>query len=77
MRKLDWFLAAIVAGFLVAVAVIETTSVSVGAVNIVMTRAGGAGEVAMRRLVSRLPHPPILCLDRQQNRSDLPAPRIS
>jgi len=65
MRKLDWFLAAIVAGFLVAVAVIETTSVSMGAVSFGMAHAGSAGEVAMRRLVSRLPHAPVLSVDPQ------------
>jgi hypothetical protein len=63
MRKLDWFLAAIVAGFLLAVVVIETTSVSVGAVSYGMAHAGGVGEVAMRRLVSRLPHPTIVSFD--------------
>ena len=63
MRKLDWFLAAIVASFLLAVVVIETTSVSVGAVNFGMAHAGSAGEVAMRRLVSRLPHPSIDSFD--------------
>lgn len=65
MRRLDWFLAAVVAGFLIAVAVIETTSVSIGAVNFGMTHAGSVSEVAMRRLVSRLPHPPILTADPQ------------
>jgi hypothetical protein len=63
MRKLDWFLAAIVASFLLAVVVIETTSVSVGAVSYGMAHAGGVGEVAMRRLVSRLPHPDITSFD--------------
>jgi hypothetical protein len=65
MRRLDWFLAAIVASFLLAVVVIETTSVSVGAVNFGMAHAGGVGEVAMRRLVSRLPHPHVLSVDPQ------------
>ncbi len=63
MRKLDWFLAAIVAGFLLAVAVIETTSVSAGAVTFGAVQPGGVGEVSMRRLVSRLPHPDILSID--------------
>ena len=63
MRKLDWFLAAIVAGFLVAAAVIETTSFSVGAVSVGIAHAGGVEEVAMRRLVSRLPHPAIVSFD--------------
>ena len=63
MRKLDWFLAAIVASFLLAVVVIETTSVSVGAVSFGMAHASGVGEVAMRRLVSRLPHPDIASFD--------------
>ena len=65
MRRLDWFLAAVVAGFLLAVGVIETTSASIGAVNFGMSHAGAVGEVAMRRLVSRLPHPPILSADPQ------------
>ncbi|MEJ0064957.1 MAG: hypothetical protein WDM85_05620 [Caulobacteraceae bacterium] len=63
MRKLDWFLAAIVASFLLAVVVIETTSVSVGAVGYGMAHADGVGEVAMRRLVSHLPHPTIVSFD--------------
>jgi hypothetical protein len=63
MRRLDWFLAAIVASFLVAVAVIETTSLAVGVVGLGWGQAAGAGEVAMRRLVSHLPRPPILAVD--------------
>ena len=65
MRKLDWFLAAIVATFLLGVAAVETTNVAVGAVGFGMSRAGGAGEVAMRRLVSHLPRTPILRIDPQ------------
>jgi len=60
VRKLDWFLAAIVATFLVAVAVIETANVTLSVVDIGMSHAGGASEVVMRRLVSRLPTPPLL-----------------
>ncbi|HLY81312.1 MAG TPA: hypothetical protein VKQ70_18180 [Caulobacteraceae bacterium] len=63
MRRLDWFLAAIVASFLLAVAVIETTSVSVSAASYGMAHASGVGEVAMRRLVSHLPHPTVLSFD--------------
>ena len=65
MRRLDWFLAGVVAAFLVTVAVIETANVSFGAVGFGMAHAGGAGEVAMRRLVSHLPRPPILGVDPQ------------
>jgi len=65
MRKLDWFLAAVVAGFLLAVVVIETTSVSVGALNFGMAHAGSVGEVAMRRLASHLPRPPVMSVDPQ------------
>jgi hypothetical protein len=65
MRKMDWFLAAIVATFLVAVAAIETTNLAIGAVGFGVAHAGGAGEVAMRRLVSHLPHTPILTADPQ------------
>jgi hypothetical protein len=65
MRKLDWFLAAIVATFLLGVAAIETTNAAIGAVGFGVSHAGGAGEVAMRRLVSHLPHPPILTVDPQ------------
>jgi hypothetical protein len=63
MRKLDWFLAAIVASFLLAVVVIETTSVTVAAVNFGTAHASDVGEVTMRRLVSRLPHPDIASFD--------------
>jgi hypothetical protein len=45
--------------------VIETTSFSVGAVSFGIAHAGGVGEVAMRRLVSHLPRPPILSVDPQ------------
>ncbi|HXQ15557.1 MAG TPA: hypothetical protein VN814_13130 [Caulobacteraceae bacterium] len=65
MRRLDWFLAAIVATFLLAVAAIETTNLAIGAVGFGVAHAGSAGEVAMRRLVSHLPHAPILSADPQ------------
>ena len=67
MRRLDWFLAAIVATFLIATAVIETSNLAVGAIgfNVSHTDAAAAGEVAMRRLVGRLPHPPVLGVDPQ------------
>jgi len=65
MRKLDWFLAAIVAMFLIAVAAIETTNVAIGAVGFGVSHAGGVGEVAMRRLVSHLPRPGVLGVDPQ------------
>jgi hypothetical protein len=62
MRKLDWFLAAIVASFLLAVLAIETTSVSVGAVSFGMAPTGHVTEVAMRRVVNCLRHPAMLSL---------------
>ena len=65
MRKLDWFLAAIVATFLISVAVIETTNLAMGAIGFGVSEAGGGGEVAMRRLVSHLPHAPVLAVDPQ------------
>jgi hypothetical protein len=63
MRKLDWFLAAIVASFLLAVVVIETASVSIGAVSWGVAHADGVAEVTMRHLVTRLPHPDITTFD--------------
>ena len=63
MRRLDWFLAAVVMSFLLAVAVIETTSVSVGAVSFGTGPTRGVTEVAMRRLVTCLRHPPMLSPD--------------
>jgi hypothetical protein len=65
MRKLDWFFAAIVMTFLIAVALVETTNLAVGAVGLSARHAAGAGEVAMRRLVGRLPPPAILNVDPQ------------
>ena len=65
MRKLDWFLAAIVASFLLAVAAIETGNLAIGVVDFGVAHAGSAGEVAMRRVVSRLPRAPILTVDPQ------------
>jgi hypothetical protein len=64
MRRLDWFLAGVVAAFLITVAVIETANVSLGAAGFDLAHAGG-GEVEMRRLASRLPHPPILAVEPQ------------
>jgi hypothetical protein len=65
MRKLDWFLAAVVATFLLAVAAIETTNIAINSVGLSAAHAGSVGEVAMRRLVSHLPRPPILRIDPQ------------
>ncbi len=65
MRKLDWFLAGIVASFLLAVAAIETGNLAVGAVDFGVAHAGSAGEVAMHRLVSHLPRAPILTVEPQ------------
>ena len=47
MRKLDWFLAAIMASFLLAVAAIETGNLAIGVVDFGVAHAGSAGEVAM------------------------------
>jgi hypothetical protein len=63
MRRLDWFLAAVVASFLFAVVAIETASVSIGAVSWGVAHADGVAEVTMRRLVTRLPRPDIQSFD--------------
>jgi hypothetical protein len=65
MRRLDWFLAAVVAGFLLAVAVIETTSLSLAMAGFGAAHAGGVSEVAMRRLVTCPARPPILGVEPQ------------
>ena len=59
MRKLDWFLAAVVVAFLAVGAVIETSR-SFGAGRWDAVHGGGPAEVSMRPLVSHLPHPPIV-----------------
>jgi hypothetical protein len=64
MRKLDWFLAAVVATFLVVATAIEASSFSMPGVSTQLSSAGGVGEVAVRRLVSRLPSP-VLTVDPQ------------
>jgi hypothetical protein len=64
MRKLDWFLAAIVVTFLLVAAAVETASFSLPSLAGGLSHASGVGEVAVRRLVSRLP-PPVLTVDPQ------------
>ncbi|HEY2708692.1 MAG TPA: hypothetical protein VGI95_11630 [Caulobacteraceae bacterium] len=54
MRRIDWFLAAIVAAFLVAVAVQEVSAFSFAAGR-ASAHEVSAGEVTMQRIVSRLP----------------------
>jgi len=65
MRRLDWFLAGIVASFLIAVAVMEAASLTPARIGFSPSQASGVAEVAMRRLVTHLPRPPILGLDPQ------------
>jgi len=65
MRRLDWFFAGIVASFLIAVAVIEAASFTPVRISFSPSQAGGVAEVAMRRLVTHLPHPTILGVDPQ------------
>ena len=61
MRRLDWFLAAVVAMFLLGAIVIEANALSFGGLA---ERSAEAirddGAISVRRLVSRLPTPPIL-----------------
>jgi hypothetical protein len=65
VRRLDWFLAAVVVTFLMGAAAMATSNFAIGAVGAGVARAGGAGEVAMRRIVSRLPHPPLMGVEPQ------------
>ena len=65
MRRLDWFLAAIVASFLIAVVLIEASSLTPVRIGFTPSQAGGVAEVAMRRLVTHLPRPPILGVEPQ------------
>ena len=60
MRRLDWFLAAIVASFLVGAVVIEANALSFGARGLMRAQAYGAGEISLKRLVSHMPQPPML-----------------
>jgi len=59
MRRLDWFLAAVVAAFL-ASAVIAEAHLSLPRFTVANAPQLGVGEVTVRRLVSQLPHTPIL-----------------
>ena len=61
MRRLDWFLAGVVAMFLLGAIAIEASAWSLGGF---MARRAEAmsddGAISVRRLVSRLPTTPIL-----------------
>jgi hypothetical protein len=59
MRRLDWFLAAIVAAFL-ASAVIAEAHLTLARLSLASAPPLPVGEVTVRRLVSQLPHSPIL-----------------
>jgi len=59
VRRLDWIMAAIVAAFLIAVAVFETSGWSMASQGRGDARGFGAAEVTMKRIVSRLPSAPI------------------
>ena len=65
MRRLDWFLAAVVAAFLISAAVVEAHLLTFDAVPLARPPLIGVGEVTVRRLVSQLPHSPILPGDAQ------------
>ncbi len=60
MRRLDWILAGIVAAFLIAVAVLEIDSWSLASLGDVGARGAPIVDVALKRLVSRIPAPPLL-----------------
>ena len=64
MRRLDWFLAAIVAMFLLSAVAIEASAWSLGGF---MARRAEAisddGAISVRRLVSHLPTTPMLLGD--------------
>ena len=61
MRRLDWFLAAIVALFLMGAVAIEAGAWTFHALGAARVRAGdAAGAIQVRRLVSHLPNGPIL-----------------
>ncbi|HZZ89428.1 MAG TPA: hypothetical protein VFE13_13950 [Caulobacteraceae bacterium] len=64
MRKLDWFLAAVVVMFLLVATAVETANFTLPAGGAPALNPGAVGEVAVRRLVSRLP-PPVLTVDPQ------------
>ena len=55
MRRLDWFLAAVVAAFL-ASALIAEAHLALPRVGLAPQHALDVGEVTVRRLVSQLPH---------------------
>jgi hypothetical protein len=59
MRRLDWFLAAIVAAFL-ASAVIAEAHLTLARLSLTPAPTIGVSEVTIRRLVSQLPHSPML-----------------
>jgi hypothetical protein len=60
MRRLDWFLAAIVATFLIGAIAIEASALSLGSAALMRPQAISAGDVSLRRLVSHLPRSPMM-----------------
>jgi len=60
MRRLDWFLAAVVVSFLLGVVTVETTGSLISHFGFGHLHGFSAGDVSVRRLVSHLPGVPIL-----------------
>jgi len=60
MRRLDWFLAAVVVSFLIGAFAVETSGSLISQIGFGHLHGFSAGDVSVRRLVSHLPGVPIL-----------------
>jgi hypothetical protein len=57
MRRLDWFLAAVVVSFLIGAVVVEAAGSAIAGLGIGPARPFAATDISVRRLVSHLPTP--------------------
>jgi len=57
MRRIDWFLAGVVAMFLIGAAAIEATGSVIANVEVWRDRPMAVSDISMRRLIGHLPDP--------------------
>jgi hypothetical protein len=57
MRRLDWFLAAVVVSFLIGAVVVEAAGAAIAGLGIGPGHPFAATDISVRRLVSHLPTP--------------------
>ncbi|HTX51595.1 MAG TPA: hypothetical protein VME40_19635 [Caulobacteraceae bacterium] len=57
MRKLDWFLAAVVVSFLIGTVVVEAAGGAIAGLALNPDRPFAATDISVRRLIGHLPNP--------------------